>query len=164
MLIELLKELLVQIATVAHQGSWIQKCQLRELPGSLSHGPLPGVVIEDLDRADNFPVSARNWVYTNLHGDPVATFMAKINLRPTRTSICYGTVEKPLSRIEQAPGVVDGHQNVVGTAFPYNFLGAVSGKIFRCFVPVRYPTLQISEVDTVNKVVQYPFEATVHFI
>jgi hypothetical protein len=60
--------------------------------------------------------------------------------------------------------VIDVHQNIVGTAFPYNFFGAVSGKIFRCLVPVRYPTLQISEVDTVNKVVQYPFEEIVHFI
>jgi hypothetical protein len=103
MLIELLKELLVQIATVGHLGSWIQKCQLREIPGSLSHGPLPGVVIEDLDRTDNFPVSARNWAYTNLHGDHVATLMVKINLRPTRTSIRYGTLERALSRTEQAP-------------------------------------------------------------
>jgi hypothetical protein len=164
MLIELLQELLLQIATVCHLGCWIQKCQLRELPGSLSHGPLPRVVIEDLDRTDNFTVSAQNWADTNLHGDPVATFMVKINLLPTRTTIRYDTAERALSRTEQVPGVVDVHQDVVGTACPYNFFGAVSGKVFRCSVPVRNPTLQISEVDTVEKVVQNPFEETVHFI
>jgi len=128
------------------------------------HGPLPGVVTEDLDRTDNFTVSARNWTDTNLHGDPVAKFMVKINVRPTRPTIRYGTAERALSLTEQAPGVVDVHQDVVGTAFPYNFFGAVSGKVFRCFVPVRNPTLPISEVNTVKKVVQYPFEETVRFI
>jgi len=164
MLIELLKELLVQIATVCHLGCWIQKCQLRELPGSLLHGPLPGVVTEDLDHTDNFTVSARNWADTNLHGDPVATFMVKINLRPMRTTIRHDTAERALSLTEQASGVVDVHQDVVGTAFPNNFFSAVSGKVFRCLVPVRNPTLQISEVDTVKKVVQHPFEETVRFI
>ena len=164
MLIELLKELLLQIATVCHLGCWIQKSQLRELPGSLLHGPLPGVVTEDLDRTDNFTVSARNWANTNLHGDPVATFMVKINVQPARTTIRYGTAERALSLTEQAPGVVDVHQDVVGTAGAYNFFGAVSGKVFRCSVPVRNPTLQISEVDTVKKVVQNPFVETVHFI
>jgi hypothetical protein len=128
------------------------------------HGPLPGVVTEDLDRTHNFTVSARNCADTNLHGDPVAAFMVKINVRPTRTTIRYGTAERALSLTEQAPGVVDVHQDVVGTAFPYNFFGAVSGKVFRCFVPVRNPTLPISEVNTVKKVVQYPFEETAHFI
>jgi hypothetical protein len=164
MLMELQKELLVQIATVCHLGCWIQKCQLRELPGSLSHGSLPGVVIEDLDHADDFTVSARNWADTNLHGDPVATFMVKINVGPMRTTIRYDTAERALSLTEQAPGVVDVHQDVVGTAFPYNFFGAVSGKLFRCLVPVRNPTLQISEVDSVKEVVQNPFEETVNFI
>jgi hypothetical protein len=128
------------------------------------HGPLPGVVTEDLDRTDNFTVSARNWTDTNLHGDPVAKFMVKINVRPTRPTIRYGTAERALSLTEQAPGVVDVHQDVVGTAFPYNFFGAVSGKLFRCLVPVRNPTVQISEVDSVKKVVQNPFEETVRFI
>jgi hypothetical protein len=164
MLIELLKKLLVQIAAVCHLGCWIQKCQLRELPDSLSHGPLPGVVIEDLDRTDNFTVSARNWADANLHGDPVATFMVKINLRPMRTTIRYGTAERAISPTEQAPGVVDVHQDVVGTALPQHFFGAVSGKVFRCLVPVRNPALQISEVDSVEKVVQHLFEETVHFI
>jgi hypothetical protein len=164
MLIELLKELLVQIATVSHLRGRIQKGKLHELFCSLSHGSLPGVVIEDLDRTDNFTVSARNWADTNLHGDPVATFMVKINVRPMRTTIRYGSAERALSRTEQVPGVVDVHQDVVGTVFPHNFFGAVSGKVFRCLVPVRNPTLQISEVDAVKKVVQYLFEETVHFI
>jgi hypothetical protein len=164
MLIELLIELLLQIAAVCHLGCWIQKCQLRELPGSLSHGPLPGVVIEDLDHTDDFTVSAQNWADTNLHGDPVATFMVKINVRPTRATIRYDTAERALSHTEQAPRVVDVHQDVVGTASSYNFFGAVSGKLFRCLVPVGNSTLQISAVDSVKKVVQYPFEETVHFI
>jgi hypothetical protein len=164
MLIELRRELLLQIVTVCHLGCRIQKCQLRELPGSLSHGPFPGVVIEDLDRTDDFTVSAQNWADTNLHGDPVAAFMVKIDFRPMRVTIRYDTAERTLSLTEQAPGIVDVHQDVVGTACPYNFFGAVSGKLFRCLVPVRNPTLQISEVDTVKKVVQNPFEETVHFI
>jgi len=163
-LIELLKELLLQIVTVCHLGCWIQKCQLRELPGSLSHGPLPGVVIEDLDHTDNFTVSARNWADTNLHGNPVATFMVKIDFRPMRAPIRDDTAERALSLTEQAPGVVDVHQDVVATAFPYNFFGAVAGKLFRCLVPVRNPAFQISEVDSVKKVVQNPFEETVRFI
>jgi hypothetical protein len=90
--------------------------------------------------------------------------MVKINLRPMRTTIRYGTAERAISPTEQAPGVVDVHQDVVGTALPQHFFGAVSGKVFRCLVPVRNPALQISEVDSVEKVVQHLFEETVHFI
>jgi|SRR5208337_2076309 len=89
---------------------------------------LPGVVIEDLDPTGNFTVSARNWADTNLHGDPVAMFMVKVNLRPTRTTTRYGTAERAVDITEQAPGVVDVHQDHVGTAGPYNFFGAVSGR------------------------------------
>jgi hypothetical protein len=90
--------------------------------------------------------------------------MVKVNVCPMRTPIRYDTAERTLSRAEQAPGVVDVHQDVVGTACSYNFFGAVSGKLFRCLVPVRNPALQISEVNSVKKVVQNPFEETVHFI
>jgi len=164
MLTELLRELLLQIVPVCHLGCCIQKCQLREFPGSLAHGPLPRVVIENLDHTDDFTVSAHNWADTNLHGDPVAAFMVKINVRPMRTTIRDDTAERALSPTEQAPGVVDVHQDVVATACSYNFFGAVSGKLFRGLVPVGNPTLQISEVNSVKKVVQYPFEETVHFI
>jgi hypothetical protein len=56
------------------------------------------------------------------------------------------------------------HQEVVGAVFPYNFLSSVSGKVFRCLVPVRNPTFPISEVDAVKKVVQHLFEELVRFI
>jgi acyl CoA:acetate/3-ketoacid CoA transferase len=90
--------------------------------------------------------------------------MVKIDFRPMRATVRYDTAERALFLTEQAPGIVDVHQDVVGTASPYNFFGAVSGKLFRCLVPVRNPTLQISEEDPVKKVVQNLFEEAVHFI
>jgi len=164
MLIELLKELLVQIATVCHLGCWIQKCHLGELPGSLSYSSLPRVVIEDLDRTDNFTVFGADRKDTNFHGNPVATLVVKVNFRPMRMPIRYGKADRAVSPTEQAPGVVDMHQEVVSAVFPYNFLDAVSGKVFRCVVPVRNPAFPISEVDTIEKVIQHLFEETVRFI
>jgi hypothetical protein len=97
MLIELLRELLLQIPAVSHLGGGIQKGKLRQLLGSLSHRPLTGVVIEDLDRTDNFTLSAANRTDTNLHGNPVATSMVKVNFRPARTPLRQGTAERAVS-------------------------------------------------------------------
>jgi hypothetical protein len=163
-LIELLKQLLLQIPAVSHLRSRIQKGELRKLLGSLSHGPLPRVVIEDLDRTDDFTLSAPNRTDADLHGNPVATSMVKVNVCPMRTPIHDGTAERAFFLTEQAPGVIDVHQNVVGTACPYNIFSPVSGKVFRRLVPVRNPTVPISKVDTVKKAVQHLFEQTGRFI
>jgi hypothetical protein len=145
-------------------GYGIQKCQFRQFPNPVLNGPLPGVVIEDLNRANNFPVFAGNRAYTNRHGNPVAIFVAKIQLRAPRTTIRHGTAERAVTGAEWPPGFVDVLQDIVGTAFPDNFFGSVSGKIFRCQVPVDDPALTIREVDSVKEVVQHPFEETVHHI
>jgi hypothetical protein len=163
-LIELLRELLLQIAAVSHLGGCIQKGPLPELPGPLLHGPLPGVVIEDFDRTDDFAVTALNRTDPNLHGYPVAIFMVKVNLRATRKTIPDGAAERACSITEAAPGLVNVHEEVIGAAFPQNFFGSESGKVFRCLIPVRNPAFPVSEVHTIMKVVHHLFKEIVRFI
>jgi hypothetical protein len=153
MLIELLRELLFQIPAISHLGGRVQKGKTRQLLGSLSHCPLSRVVIEDLDRTYNFAVSAPNRTNTNLYGNSVATLMAKVYFCPMGTPVRDGFAEWAVSHTEEAPRRVNVHQEVVGAAFPHDFLGAIPGKVFRRVVPVRNPTVSISEVDTIQEVV-----------
>jgi hypothetical protein len=161
---ELPVKLPVQIVTVCHLGCWIQERQLCEFRGFFSHSPLPGVIIEDLYRSYEFAVFVPNRGDTNLRGDSGAAFMVKIDFRFVRAPVCQGTTERTDSFTEQIPGVINVHQDISRAILPHHFLRTESSKSFRAFVPIRNPSLQIGEVDTVMKVVEDHFEEDIHFV
>jgi hypothetical protein len=108
-LIEVLGELLLQVAAVAHLGGRIKEGELREVLGSLPYCPLAGIVTENLDRSHNLAVPTPNGTDTHLHRNPMPTLMVKVNVRPMRQAILQGAAERAVSLAKQAPGVVDVH-------------------------------------------------------
>jgi hypothetical protein len=90
--------------------------------------------------------------------------MVKVYIRPMRQAILKRAAERTVSCTEQASGIVDVHQEVVGASFTQHFLCAVPREFLRCAVPVGDPALPVGDIDAVRQAVYDVFKRRFNFV